>query len=175
MLLQNFDFSFEDPSYELQIQQTLTVKPKNMSLRAVPRKGLDAFAIEKRLQTGTSASPKSEAAGEGTTVLENGNKRPMSVFYGGNMGTCRNLAHSIVNPAFHHGFEAVVKPLDEATNNLPQNQPVLIITSTYEGQPPDNAARFMQWIQETESASFSGVNYAVFGCGNRQYHLSALS
>jgi sulfite reductase alpha subunit-like flavoprotein len=38
----------------------------------------------------------------------------------------------------------------------------------YEGQPPDNAAHFVEWLQKLESNKLKGVNYAVFGCGNRK-------
>lgn len=32
----------------------------------------------------------------------------------------------------------------------------------------DNAAKFVTWITSQESGSLDGVNYAVFGCGNRK-------
>lgn len=42
--------------------------------------------------------------------------------------------------------EVEVQSLDAATNNVPNKQPVLRITSTYEGQPPGNACKFIECI-----------------------------
>lgn len=103
MLLQNFDFRLEDPQYELQIQQTLTVKPKNMFLHAKPRKGLDPIAIEKRLHAADSSLPMSSHDSEPLTSREDKAHRPMTVFFGGNMGTCESLAQTVGNAASSHG------------------------------------------------------------------------
>ncbi len=37
-ILQHFDLVMDDPHYELQLKQTLSIKPKNFNIRAVPRK-----------------------------------------------------------------------------------------------------------------------------------------
>lgn len=34
----------------------------------------------------------------------------------------------------------------------------------------DNATKFVSWIASQESGALKGVNYAVFGCGNRKRH-----
>ncbi|KAI0671167.1 cytochrome P450 [Trametes maxima] len=36
-ILQHFDLAMNDPKYELQIKQTLSIKPKNFFIRAIPR------------------------------------------------------------------------------------------------------------------------------------------
>ncbi|KAJ7703270.1 hypothetical protein B0H17DRAFT_1327061 [Mycena rosella] len=35
-----------------------------------------------------------------------------------------------------------------------------------EGEPADNAARFVDWLQNIKGNEFDGVKFAVFGCGN---------
>ena len=40
MLLQNFNFQTDNPSYDLSIKQTLTVKPKDFYMQATPREGV---------------------------------------------------------------------------------------------------------------------------------------
>ena len=37
-ILQRFDLVMDDPSYELQLKQTLTIKPHNFLIHAIPRK-----------------------------------------------------------------------------------------------------------------------------------------
>lgn len=38
MILQKFNFELADPDYELEIKQTLTLKPKNFFIHAIPRR-----------------------------------------------------------------------------------------------------------------------------------------
>ncbi|KAK4118316.1 putative bifunctional P-450:NADPH-P450 reductase [Parathielavia appendiculata] len=178
MLLQNFDFSLDDPTYELQYKQTLTTKPKNFHMRASLRDGLTATELEHRLaggglqSTGNNNSSKAKANGITSSSAE---ARPMSIFYGSNTGTCESLAQRLATNAASHGFKAtVVEPMDAATGNLPTDRPVVIITASFEGQPPDNAARFCSWLLEQQRLSahineLSGVAYAVFGCGHHDW------
>ena len=104
MLFQNFDFKLTDPDYELQIQQTLTVKPKDMFLHATPREGLDASVIEKRLHAGDAdgLNGQNEVSG---SHLDETEKKHMSIFFGGNMGTSNNhsklFRHTLL-PHNHH-------------------------------------------------------------------------
>ncbi|KAG8528476.1 uncharacterized protein KY384_007394 [Bacidia gigantensis] len=67
-----------------------------------------------------------------------------------------------------HGscYKAEVKSLDEA---MPKDRPVLIIiTSSYEGEPPDNGGHFVRWVHKIGDKTLEGVQYAVFGYGNRE-------
>ncbi len=58
-----------------------------------------------------------------------------------------------------------------AAHKLPKDRLVAIVACSYEGQPPDNAAQFVSWISNLDKAkaSLSGVNYVVFGCGNKEW------
>lgn len=71
------------------------------------------------------------------------------------------------------GFSGNVSVLDSRVGQLPKDGPILIVTSSYEGEPPDNAASFVSWIQNlpqsANSCALDGVRFAVFGCGNREW------
>ena len=95
-------------------------------------------------------------------------KSPMSILYGSNAGTCEALAASLAGTASSHGYSPKVIPLDNATGTLPKDQPVIVITSSYEGEPPDNAAHFVEWLKSLQKNDLQGVRYAVFGCGHRK-------
>lgn len=56
-----------------------------------------------------------------------------------------------------------------AKENLPTDKPVVIITASYEGQPADNAAHFVNWINTLKDTELKDVSYAVFGCGHRDW------
>lgn len=168
ILLQNFNFMMDDPNYTLQIKQTLTIKPKNFFMRAILRDGLTATTLEQRL-AGRSGPVPGVSGGDvrpGAVSKAKARGKPMSIFYGSNTGTCESLAQRLASDAVAHGFSAtVVDPLDTANQKIPTDQPVVIITASYEGQPPDNAALFISWLQSLKGKEMENVSYAVFGCG----------
>ncbi|UKZ78614.1 hypothetical protein TrVFT333_006360 [Trichoderma virens FT-333] len=85
-----------------------------------------------------------------------------------------NVDTRLANDASSHGFKAAVDTLDAAREALPIDGPVIIITSSYEGQPPHNAGHFVDWIQNINGEKFNDVAYAVYGCGHsdwaKSYH-----
>ncbi|KAK3938330.1 putative bifunctional P-450:NADPH-P450 reductase [Diplogelasinospora grovesii] len=177
MLLQNFNFLHDDPSYTLQYKQTLTTKPKDFYMRAVLRNGLTPTELEHRLAGGqdTSSITRKPTAGlasmtHSAKTSTEGKGKPMSIYYGSNTGTCEALAQRLAADASSHGFSAkVVDPMDAANQSLPKDQPVVIITASYEGQPPDNAALFCGWIESLKGNELENVSYAVFGCGHHDW------
>ena len=171
LLFQNFDFRLVDPSYQLSIKQTLTLKPKDMFMYATLRDGIDVVQLEKTLHVNTSDASKNGPKQHGRehgSKIEN-TQKPMTILYGSNSGTCEALAQSLASEASERGYKARVNPLDSAVNSLPKQQPVIIITASYEGQPPDNAAHFVNWLEELKGGEkLKDVSYAVYGCGNRK-------
>ena len=68
------------------------------------------------------------------------------------------------------GFRATIGTLDSASGHTPKDGPVLIVTASFEGQPADNAAHFVECLENVhDSAAFTGIKYTVFGCGNRDW------
>ncbi|CAE6454161.1 unnamed protein product [Rhizoctonia solani] len=165
-IFQKFDFTPSDPAYNLQLKQTLTLKPKNFTFRATPRKGAPSF-------TGI-ASSSSSVTGHGSikSVVQNDSSSgvPLYVFYGSNTGSCEGFAQQIATGAAAKGFRAVIATLNSVTNKIPTDGPVVIVTASFEGEPADNAAHFVQGLISTAQASdLKSVSYAVFGAGNRDW------
>ncbi|KAJ4289342.1 hypothetical protein N0V88_007093 [Collariella sp. IMI 366227] len=167
VLLQNFDFVLDNPSYEFKIKQTLTTKPKDFYMRAVLRHEQTPTELEHRLSGGRTSRTNSKATATTTAGAKQG--KPMSIFYGSNTGTCESLAQRLATDAASHGYAASITSLDAVTDNLPTDQPVAIITASYEGQPPDNAAPFYSWVNGLKADELKGVSYAVFGCGHHDW------
>ncbi|HXI03897.1 MAG TPA: flavodoxin domain-containing protein, partial [Candidatus Saccharimonadales bacterium] len=115
-------------------------------------------------------APATQAAGTPVQGAD-GHHTPLLVLYGSNLGTSEGLARTIARDAAARGFAATVGALDEHVAALPKEGGVIIVTSSYNGQPPDNAALFCRWLQEPglPPDAFTGVTYAVFGCGNRDW------
>ena len=169
LLLQNFDFRLDNPTYELQIRSAMTIKPKDFYMRACLRKGVTASTLQHRLAGSGEVKGIKQAESEldsEPAASENG----MTILFGSNTGTCQSFAQKLASDASHHGFRATVKDLDSGVNALPKSQPVVIITASYEGLPPDNATQFVAWLESlSDSKSLEGVSYAVFGCGHKDW------
>ena len=171
ILLQNFQFFPQDPSYQLRYKQTLTIKPKDFQMRAQLRPGRELLGLERALHAGgTNGSSKIPSAGESGAVVNSEKSRPMEIYYGSNSGTCQAFASRLAMDATSHGYKVRINDsLDVATKNLPKDAPVIIVTASYEGQPPDNAAHFVHWLESLIGTEAEGVNYAVFGCGHHDW------
>jgi cytochrome P450 / NADPH-cytochrome P450 reductase len=170
-MLQTFDFRFDDPSYQLQIKQTLTIKPKGFFMHATLRDHIDPVHLERMLHVDISNQTKrsdKEKSIVRSAAIEPKEKTPMTILYGSNSGTCEALAQSLARVAGARGFRVRVDTLDSATGKVPKGETLVMISSSYEGQPPDNAAHFVNWLSSLEGQKMlDGVNYAVYGCGNR--------
>ena len=61
-------------------------------------------------------------------------------------------------------------PWTNTAGNLPQDGAVVIVTASYEGKPTQSAKQFVAWAETLKPGDLAGVRYAVFGCGNRDWH-----
>jgi cytochrome P450/NADPH-cytochrome P450 reductase len=69
--------------------------------------------------------------------------------------------------ATRQGHQVKLCHLDEIANGaIPTDQPLAIVTASYEGMPTDDAAFFHQGLKSAPKGSFKNVIYAVFGCGH---------
>ncbi|KAJ6522368.1 fatty acid hydroxylase [Mycena vulgaris] len=171
-IIQKFDLSLVDPSYTLQIKQTLTVKPKGLHIHAAPRSGgvhLQATPSS-ALIAGRHDHDVGKSSGAETESGSKGTGPPLYVLYGSNTGTSEAFAQRIANEAPSYGFRPSIGTLDSALEKVPKDGPVVVITASYEGEPADNAARFIDWLRHIESGNeLDNVRFAVFGCGNSDW------
>src|SRR5687767_4644473 len=74
---------------------------------------------------------------------------PLTVLFGSQTGTAENLAKRIVKEAGKRGFAPTLHDLAKyPVSQLPSEERLLIITSTYgDGEPPDNAKAFWQFLE----------------------------
>ena len=63
-----------------------------------------------------------------------GDGKPMTIVYGSNTGTCQALAQKLSTEARRRGYAADVKEMNAAVGVLPKEQPVVVITASYEGR-----------------------------------------
>jgi cytochrome P450/NADPH-cytochrome P450 reductase len=147
-----------DPNYVLRDIQALTMKPDHLEMVLEHRP-----EVKGRFPTPSDAQEKQAPA----AVVGD---RPMIVLYGSNMGGSRDIATDVARRAGKRGFAATVRELDEQLGKpWLTTGPVVIVTSTYNGTPPDNAVRFATYLDRAAPDACRGVQYAVLGCGNKQW------
>ncbi|MEW2571823.1 cytochrome P450 [Streptomyces sp. NPDC047070] len=159
MMLQRFDVELADPDYEFAISETLTIKPKNLVVRATPRRP------GTRPRTPAATTSSTDGRGAVREVKESRHGTPLLVLYGSNGGSSESLARTIAADGALRGWTTTVAPMDDYTRRLPTTGAVAVITSSYNGTPPDNAQDFVTWLT-TARPDLSGVDYFVLGCGS---------
>ncbi|PJZ00537.1 NADPH--cytochrome reductase [Bacillus vallismortis] len=160
LVLKHFEL-INHAGYELRIKEALTIKPDEFKITVKPRKRA-AIHVQRKEQADikTETKPKEAKPKHGT---------PLLVLYGSNLGTAEGIAGELAAYGRQMGFTAATAPLDDYIDKLPEQGAVVIVTASYNGTPPDNAAGFVEWLEELEEGRLKGVSYAVFGCGNRSW------
>ncbi|TWB46419.1 cytochrome P450/NADPH-cytochrome P450 reductase [Rhizobium sp. ERR 922] len=162
MMLQRFDIDLIDRSYRLVVSESLTLKPKGLFIRA-RRRDLPAGTPKSRMPTPSTrplVRPRQTASED---------RGPLLVLYGSNTGTCEAFAQKLAGAAQAMGYQAIIATANEYASGIPDDLPLVVITASYEGQPPDNADQFVAWAEALEPEALKGRPFAVFGCGNRQW------
>ncbi|RXM33903.1 NADPH--cytochrome P450 reductase [Acipenser ruthenus] len=103
------------------------------------------------------------------------------VFYGSQTGTAEEFANRLSKDAQRYGMRGTVADPEEydmsELSRLSEidNSIAVFCMATYgEGDPTDNAQDFYDWLQEADD-DLSGVNFTVFGLGNKTYeHYNAM-
>ncbi|KZV98413.1 cytochrome P450 [Exidia glandulosa HHB12029] len=166
-LMRKFDFSLAEPGYELHIKQALAVKPAGFKFFARPR-------------STTAGIPRSLPAThvvDAKQVVDVGREesgKTLHVLYGSNTGSCETFAQRIVGAARAHGFRASIGTMDSVAGTgrleeVAKDGPVVVVTASFEGEPPDNAVHFVRGLSDLKPPSLAGLQYAVFGCGNHDW------
>lgn len=159
LILKHFNLEFVDPSYDLHLKQTGTIKPADFKMRARPRQQI-------QIPLGVSTIKQKEEIHLPTKTVETNQFQPLAILFGSNSGSCESFARTLANEAPTHGFNATVATLDSVVGSVPSDRPIIIVTSSYEGQPCNNAKQFVAYL---ESKPALKVNYAVFGAGHHDW------
>ncbi|RYU11814.1 bifunctional cytochrome P450/NADPH--P450 reductase [Nocardioides iriomotensis] len=170
MLLQRCDL-VDHLDYQLRTKTTLTVKPADFRIQVRPRPGhhVDRAApAEVRRDAGPTTTAATATAATPTLLVPRHGTR-LSVLFGSNLGTAESIATRIAQEGTERGFDVTVGPLDDHVDDLPRDGALIVVTASYNGTPPDNAAEFCRWISGAKADAARGVSYAVFGCGNTEW------
>ncbi|KAI8468257.1 MAG: cytochrome P450 [Monoraphidium minutum] len=171
------------PRFKLRAPVGYVAKPSNKEGGAAPTACGLAFHIHARPNAPPTAPPAAAApaapqaaaapaaapAAGATAAASHGT--PLAVLYGSNSGMCEDFAQQLAAKARAAGFSVTMESLDLGISGgaLPAGGAVAVVTSTYNGMPPDNAAAFAKWLTAAGEGAAAGARFAVFGVGNSQW------
>jgi cytochrome P450/NADPH-cytochrome P450 reductase len=164
MLLQRFEV-IDHLDYQLTIKTSLTVKPEGFSVQVRPRPGV---VVDRTAAPAGSAAAIPAPRTEPVPLVPSHGTR-LSVLYGSNLGTAEAMAARLAQEGTERGFDVTLGPLDEHVDDLPRDGALVVVCSSYNGLPPDNATAFSRWIREAPPDAARGVSYSVFGCGSTEW------
>ena len=173
MVLHRFKL-IDHTRYKLKIKETLTLKPDGLRIRVKPRTDHHRIAQQPQAAAAAPNGLAHDDAVDGAAPAHPAVPRhgtPLLVLYGSNLGTAEEVAGHIAQDGESYGFAVKLAPLDDYAGKLPSSGAVIIVTASYNGTPPDNAAKFCAWLKEPAvvADALKDVSYCVFGCGNRDW------
>ncbi|XP_060644831.1 NADPH--cytochrome P450 reductase [Drosophila nasuta] len=101
--------------------------------------------------------------------------RSLVVFYGSQTGTGEEFAGRLAKEGIRYRLKGMVADPEECDmeellqlKDIENSLAVFCLATYGEGDPTDNAMEFYEWITNGD-VDLSGLNYAVFGLGNKTY------
>ena len=152
--------------YRLIDSQHYVVQWEGLSRRPV---GFQIDLIRRTRDDRQHATPSTEATVATVAASPIKAGTTLAVLHGSNLGTCRALAKQLAEEATDIGCAATIAPLDAAAGGLPGADAVLIVASSYNGQPTDDAREFVAWLLSDDAALQGNPLFAVLGVGDHNW------
>ncbi|MCQ6279086.1 assimilatory sulfite reductase (NADPH) flavoprotein subunit [Bacillus sp. EB600] len=116
---------------------------------------------------------KTEAV-TGVLPTENAGKvisKEVTILFGSQTGNAAGLAKKAAKTLEGNGFQVTVSAMsDFKPNNLKKVQNLLVIASTQgEGEPPDNAISFHEFLHGKRAPKLDGLNFSILALGDSSY------
>nr|UCK81639.1 NADPH--cytochrome P450 reductase [Arenicola marina] len=147
----------------------------------VLRKKKEEPPVIKSLYVGPTPADKNGMSNTSFISKMKNSGKNVIVFYGSQTGTAEEFAGRLSKDASRYGMKGLAADPEECDmEDLTkladiENSLAIFCVATYgEGDPTDNAQEFYDWLQDG-AEPLSGLNYAVFGLGNKTYeHFNAM-
>ena len=97
--------------------------------------------------------------------------KEVTILYGSQTGNAQGVAEKARKTLEGHGFQVAISSMsDFKPNNLKKVQNLLIVASTHgEGEPPDNAIGFHEFLYGKRAPKLDDLNFSVLSLGDSSY------
>ncbi|AZU61891.1 assimilatory sulfite reductase (NADPH) flavoprotein subunit [Neobacillus mesonae] len=155
----NSPFSQEQAELLNHLLPTLT-EPQKVWLSGYLAAAIQAAFI----QGNTAEQPISQTTNQAIS-------KEVTILYGSQSGNARGLAQKAAKTLEGSGFQVTVSAMsDFKPNNLKKIQNLLIVVSTHgEGDPPDNALTFHEFVHSKRAPKLTDLNFSVLALGDSSY------
>lgn len=106
-----------------------------------------------------------------TSVATLPKQRDITVLYGSETGNAQGLAETLENKLKEQSFNVQLECMEDfKPKNLKKVEDLFIITATHgEGDPPDNAITFHEFIHSRKAPKLNDVRFSVLALGDESY------
>ncbi|KAI7896669.1 cytochrome P450 [Mucor mucedo] len=184
MWLHRFEFKYDGPDVLYDPNQP-TTKPLDMFMTIHPRTNFP----EKSEEALDLTEVPTEKIGmpvlnHGVSTLGSIELPKITFLFGTQTGSAQDYSNQLSAQAKRFGFKDIAfSSMDhwkviqsgtyEKSSEKKKNELVVICTATYNGQPPDSAENFNKFLDVNMQAGnenlLDGIDFAVFGLGNRNW------
>lgn len=114
-----------------------------------------------QIQQVSEAAPSAEAV----------KPRDITVLYGSETGNAQSLAELLDQRLTENGYTVTLSSMDAfKTKELKKVEDLFIVSATHgEGDPPDNAITFHEFLHSRKAPKLEGVRYSVLALGDESY------
>jgi sulfite reductase (NADPH) flavoprotein alpha-component len=114
-----------------------------------------------QIQQVPEAAPSAEAV----------KSRDITVLYGSETGNAQSLAELLDQRLTENGYTVTLSSMDAfKTKELKKVEDLFIVSATHgEGDPPDNAITFHEFLHSRKAPKLEGVRYSVLALGDESY------
>lgn len=108
---------------------------------------------------------------EATIEMNQAKPQEAMILYGSQTGSAQGVANKLKNALEARGILTSIEAMsDFKTNNLKKLSNLFIVTSTHgEGEPPDNAISFHNFIYGKRAPKLDDLSYSVLSLGDSSY------
>ncbi len=144
--------------------QNILFIPENAPFSSEQRLWLNGYMAG--LLAGKNYVPANNGGAEKTTLTT-----PLLILFGSQTGTAEKIAKQIAKESRAHGCNPrVIDSSAHTTIDWKQETNLLMVTSTYgDGDMPDNAQNFWEWLQGQNEKSLTHLNFSVLALGDTNY------